>query len=81
MAQLLVRKMPDAVKARLARRARKHGRSTEDEVRHILANAVKDDDAGGRPFGARMRRRFGGLGLERPFEELRGHVAKPARLA
>jgi hypothetical protein len=44
MAQLLVRHLDDEVKTRLQRRARRHGRSTEEEVREIL-NAVRDEDA------------------------------------
>ena len=36
MAQLIVRNLPDEVKARLVRRAKRHGRSLEAEVREIL---------------------------------------------
>ena len=43
MAQLVVRNLEVEVKARLQRRARRHGRSTEEEVREILRNAVKDE--------------------------------------
>ena len=45
MAQLVVCNLDEAVKARLQRRARRHGRSTEAEVRDILARAVTDEDA------------------------------------
>ena len=37
MAQILVRNIPDEVKARLKRRAELHKRSLEEEVREILA--------------------------------------------
>lgn len=40
MAQLVVRNLEDEVKARLRKRAQRHGRSTEEEVREILRNAV-----------------------------------------
>jgi antitoxin FitA len=39
MAQLVVRNLEDAVKRRLKRRADKHGRSMEEEVRDILRAA------------------------------------------
>lgn len=41
MAQFIVRDLEDDVKMRLKRRAIKHGRSMEEEVRHILRDAVK----------------------------------------
>src|SRR5215218_10455714 len=44
MAQFLVRHLDDEVKARLQRRARRHGRSMQEEVREILRNAVRDED-------------------------------------
>jgi plasmid stability protein len=43
MAQLVVRNLDDDVKAKLQQRARQHGRSTEDEVREILRNAVRNE--------------------------------------
>ncbi len=43
MAQLVVRNLDDDVKAKLQRRAKRHGRSTEEEVRDILRNAVKEE--------------------------------------
>jgi len=42
MAQFIVRHLEEAVKARLRRRAARHGRNMEDEVRHILRDAVKE---------------------------------------
>jgi plasmid stability protein len=41
MAMLTVRNLPDDVHRALRVRAAQHGRSTEAEVREILANAVK----------------------------------------
>ena len=78
MAQLVVRNLEDDVKARLQRRARRHGRSTEEEVREILRNAVKDQGAQGKPLGSRLRERFAGIGLEDDLPGLRGEIAHPA---
>ena len=44
MAQFIVRNLEDDVKARLKRRAAHHGRSMEEEVRHILRDAVKEQN-------------------------------------
>ncbi|MEE2000877.1 plasmid stabilization protein [Alkalimonas sp. MEB108] len=41
MAMLTVRNLPDEVHRALKVRAAQHGRSTEAEVREILANAIK----------------------------------------
>jgi plasmid stability protein len=43
VAQLGVRNLDDDVKAKLQQRAIQHGRSTEEEVREILRNAVWDE--------------------------------------
>lgn len=43
MAILTVRNVPDEVHRALRLRAAQHGRSTESEVREILANAVKPE--------------------------------------
>jgi antitoxin FitA len=78
VAQLVVRNLEEDVKARLQRRARRHGRSTEEEVREILRNAVKNEGAQRAPLGSRLRARFAGIGLEDELPELRGEVARPA---
>ena len=78
MAQLLVRNLEDDVKARLQRRARQHGRSTEEEVREILRNAVKDEGTAQARLGDRLRARFAGIGLDEELPELRGALARPA---
>lgn len=44
MAMLTVRNLPDEVHRALRVRAAQHGRSTEAEVREILAAAVKPDE-------------------------------------
>lgn len=40
MAQLVVRRLEEDIKAGLKRRATRAGRSMEEEVRHILRDAV-----------------------------------------
>ena len=78
VAQLVVRNLEADVKEKLQRRARRHGRSTEEEVREILRNAVKGAP---RPrLGSRLAARFEGLGLDEEIPELRGHPAHPADL-
>jgi len=80
MAQLLVRHLDDDVKAKLQRRARRHGHSTEEEVREILRNAVRDEGGARAPLGSRLAARFAGLGLTEEIPELRGEPARPADL-
>jgi antitoxin FitA len=81
MAQLLIRNLDDDVKARLQERARTHGRSTEEEVREILRNAVRDEAQSTEPLGKRLRALFRGIGLEEDIPEWRGHPATPAKLS
>lgn len=81
MAQIVVRSLNDDVKLRLKRRARRHGRSVEAEVRDILANAVKDDRHAARALGSRLAARFAGIGLEKDISELRGQPARSAKFA
>lgn len=80
MAQILVRQLDDDVKAKLQQRARRHGRSTEEEVREILRNAVRDEAQPPASLGSRIAARFSGVGLEEEILELRGHPVRPARL-
>lgn len=77
MAQLVVRNLDDGVKQRLQQRAIRHGRSTEEEVRDILCNAVRNEGEQAIPLGSRLRARFAGIGLDRDIEELRGEIITP----
>lgn len=79
MAQILIRQLDDDLKARLQRRAREHGRSTEEEVREILRNAVRDDEQPPARLGSRIAARFSRVGLDDTIPELRGSPAQPAR--
>lgn len=78
MAQMVVRNLEDDVKAGLQRRARRHGRSTEEEVREILRNAVREEGAARKPLGSRLHARFARIGLDDELQELRGEPARPA---
>ncbi|MGV0741451.1 FitA-like ribbon-helix-helix domain-containing protein [Mycolicibacterium sp. XJ870] len=79
MAQILVRQLDDETKAKLQRLASQHGRSTEEEVREILRNAVRNvDDPPGR-LGSRIASRFKGIGLKDEIAEMRGQSVQPAQ--
>jgi len=78
MAQLVVRNLEDDVKAKLQERAKQHGRSTEEEVREILRNAVRIEPNETEPLGKRLRTLFGDIGLEEDIVEWRGQPAEPA---
>ena len=64
MAQLLVSHLDDD--------------STEEEIREILRNAVRDEGGPQAPLGSRIAARFTGLGLTQDIPELRGEEARPA---
>ncbi len=80
MAQFIVRHLEEEVKTRLKRRARKYGRSMEDEVRHILRNAVKQGNQPAPKLGSRIAARFAKAGLRADLPELRGQPARAADL-
>lgn len=79
MAQILIRQIEDDVKAKLQRRARQHGRSTEEEVREILRSAVRDEGRAPERLGSRIAARFAGNGLDSEITELRGNPVRPAQ--
>jgi antitoxin FitA len=80
MAQLVVRNLEEEVKAKLQQRALRNGRSTEEEVREILRDAVKDENAPRPKLGSRLAARFRGVGLDDEIPEQRGQLARPAEL-
>ena len=63
MAQLLVRNLPDDVKARLKEKAKRHGRSLEEEASSALSTAAFAPDLE-RGLGARVAALFCKDGLE-----------------
>lgn len=80
MAEITIRKLDDDVKEKLRRRARRHGRSTEAEVREILRNAVREEPGKPVALGSRLAYRFAGIGLDEDIPELRGYPARAADL-
>jgi plasmid stability protein len=80
MAQVIVRNLDEAVKRKLQRRAARHGRSMEEEVRDILRDAVKNEGQREVGLGTKIASRFRGIELEEPIKELRGFTIKPAKL-
>ena len=80
MAQFVVRHLEDDVAAKLKKRAKRHGRSMEDEVRHILRNAAREERRGVEALGSRIAGRFKTIGLTADLPELRGEAARAAEL-
>ena len=80
MAQVVVRQLDEDVKEKLQRRARRHGRSTEEEIREILRNAVRSEGSIRMPLGSRIAARFRRVGLDEAIPEFRGQSARPAKL-
>jgi plasmid stability protein len=74
MAQILVRNLQDQLKARLRSRAKRNGRSMEEEAREILSSALKEEDAHPRKLGSEIVVLFSGSGvyLDEPIQEIRG---------
>jgi len=77
MAQFVVRNIENAVKARLQRRARRNGRSMEEEVREILRSAVHEEAVPAGGLGTEISALFAKVGLDSEIPELRGHEVKP----
>jgi plasmid stability protein len=69
MAQILVREVDEETKSRLQRRAKKHGRSMEAEIRDILRDAVKAAETSSTGLGTDIANLFEGIGL-RPDEQI-----------
>ena len=63
MAQLVVRDLDADVKARLQRRAKRNGRSMEQEVREILRDATKAESSARKGLGTRIAEHFREIGL------------------
>ncbi len=79
MAQLVVRNLESTVKQRLQRRAKRHGRSMEEEVREILRHAAREEERSTGGLGSEIAALFAGNGLKRDIPELRGFAIKPPR--
>jgi len=78
MAQLLVRNLENGVKARLQRRARRNGRSMEEEVRDILRAAVQKEESTPRGgLGTELSKLFPKSGPDFVIEEFHGDDLEP----
>ena len=78
MAQFVVRNLEEDVAKKLKQRAKRHARSMEDEVRHILRTAVQRRPEPAQKLGTRIASRFRGAGLTSDRPELRGAPAMAA---
>ncbi len=62
MASITVRNIDEPLKGSLRLRAARHGRSMEEEVRHILRTALSTEEAPPHNLAETIRQRFAGLG-------------------
>jgi antitoxin FitA len=62
MASITIRNLDEQLKRRLRVRAAQHGRSMEDEVRHILRLVLANEQAAPQDLALALRRRFAPLG-------------------
>lgn len=81
MAQLIVRNLESEVKTKLQRRAKRHGRSMEEEVREILRDATKAETSNRKGLGTEIAALFRDFGLKdgeeiREFHDLHIEPAK-----
>lgn len=74
MAQILIRKVDERVKARIQRRAKRNGRSMEAEAREMLTIATLAEESAPIGFGSATVALFSGSGvsLDEPIKEIRG---------
>ena len=80
MAQIRVRQLDDDVREKLQERARRNGRSMEEEVREILRNAVKSESSTPVGLGTQLAAIFHGVGIDEEIGELRGNPVEPIEL-
>jgi plasmid stability protein len=72
MAQLIVRNIENAVKTQVQRRARRNGRSMEDEIRDILRRVAEEEALPTGELGTEIADLFIKVGLKADIPELRG---------
>jgi len=77
MGSLVVRNVPDSVKERLKRRAKRHGRSMEAEAREILRNAVHEPEKPQYGLGTEIANLFKRLGPAPKIRKLRFKMQVP----
>jgi len=81
VAQILIRKVDERVKARIQRRAKRNGRSMEAEAREMLTNASLADEKPEVGFGTATAALFRDCGLRDGEEipEWRGFPLEPIK--
>jgi plasmid stability protein len=79
MASITIRNLDDRLKGRLRVRAAQHGRSMEDEVRHILRTALAEAPRQPANLADAIRRRFAPLGGVELSIPPRGKLREPPR--
>lgn len=62
MASITIRNLEDPLKVKLRIRAAHHGRSMEEEARHILRTALTEERQPSPDLGRAIRRRFASTG-------------------
>ena len=77
MAQLVVRNLENTVKQRLQRRAARHGRSMEEEVREILRAAAGKEEQPSGGLGSEIAALFAHQGLEQEIPKLQITLKPP----
>lgn len=79
MAQLVIRNLENDVKVRLQQRAKRHGRSMEEEVREILRTAVNEHELSSDGLGTDIAALFARVGLGEDIAELRENRIDPTQ--
>jgi len=77
VAQLVVRNIETGIKLRLQRRAKRHGRTLEEEVRVILRDAAKEEADPARGLGTEIASLFRKGGLAADIPEFHGIEINP----
>jgi len=67
------------VKSRLKRHAKRDARSAKEKVRHILRNALREENQPQPKLGSRIAARFAKTGLTADLPELHGQSTGAAR--
>lgn len=78
MPQLIVRNVENQLKVRLQHRAKRDGRSMQEEVRETLRNALREEHASSIGLGTEIAALFRDQDLEDDIPEIRGHVITPS---
>jgi plasmid stability protein len=83
MAQILARNLADEVKLKLERRAKRHGRSMEEEMREILRDAAKKEVRSRKGLGSEIAALFrrSGLAAGEEIAEFHGTKIQPVDFA